>query len=88
MRLTLRRATVAVQTNVTDHNLMPSSFKSGRIMVRKAPKVVVWVGTIATRRVMLSEGKRQDQLRLKRAKIVLNTAPLPPVAQYTCESVG
>lgn len=53
-----------------------------------APKVVVWVGTIATRRVMLSEGKRQDQLRLKRAKIVLNTAPLPPVAQYTCESVG
>ena len=57
-------------------------------MVRKVPKVVVWVGTIATRRVMLSEGKRQDQLRLKRAKIVLNTAPLPPVAQYTCESVG
>lgn len=53
-----------------------------------APKVVVWVGMIATRRVMLSEGKRHDQLRLKRAKIVLNTARLPPVAQYTCESVG
>lgn len=53
-----------------------------------APKVVVWVGTIATRREMLSEGKRHDQLRLKRAKIVLNTAPLSPVAQYTCESAG
>ena len=53
-----------------------------------ALKVVVWVGTIATRRVMLSEGKRYDQFRLKLAKIVLNTAPLPPVAQYICESVG
>ena len=53
-----------------------------------ALKVVVWVGTIATRRVMLSEGKRYDQFHLKLAKIVLNTAPLPPVAQYICESVG
>lgn len=87
MRLTLRRATVAVQTNVTDHNLMPSS-QVRPDYGQMAPKVVVWVGTIATRRVMLSEGKRHDQLRLKRAKIVLNTAPLPPVAQYTCESVG
>ena len=50
--------------------------------------MVVWVGTIATRRVMLSEGKRYDQFRLKSAKIVLNTAPLSPVAQYSCESVG